>query len=51
LFAALRLQRKTVEFVRYPAETSHGLSRNGPPSLRLHRLQENLNWLGRWLKP
>lgn len=50
MFAALRLQRKPVEFVRYPAETSHGLSRSGPPSLRLDRLQRNLAWLNRWLK-
>ena len=50
LFAALRLQRKPVEFVRYPAETSHGLSRNGPPDLRLDRLQRNLAWLGKYLK-
>ena len=49
LFAALRMQGKTVEFVRYPAETSHGMSRNGPPSLRLDRLQRNLSWLNRWL--
>jgi len=51
LFAALRLQRKPVEFVRYPAETSHGLSRNGPPDLRLDRLQRNLGWLNKYLKP
>jgi len=51
LFAALRLQRKPVEFVRYPAETSHGLSRNGPPDLRLDRLQRNLAWLDKYLKP
>lgn len=50
LFAALRLQRKIVEYVRYPAESSHGLSRNGPPDLRLDRLQRNLAWLARWLK-
>ncbi|HZP80894.1 MAG TPA: S9 family peptidase [Chthonomonadaceae bacterium] len=50
LFAALRQQRKTVEFVRYPAETSHGLSRNGPPDLRFDRLHRNLEWLNRWLK-
>ena len=50
LFAALRLQRKTVEFVRYPAETSHGMSRNGPPTLRLDRLQRNVEWLNRYLK-
>ncbi len=51
LFTALRLQRKVVEFVRYPASSSHGLSRNGPPDLRIHRLQTNLEWLDRWLKP
>jgi dipeptidyl aminopeptidase/acylaminoacyl peptidase len=50
LFAALRFQRKTVEYIRYPAEASHGLSRNGPPDLRLDRLHANLDWLGRWLK-
>lgn len=50
LFAALRWQRKEVEFARYPAETSHGLSRNGPPDLREDRLQRNLAWLDRWLK-
>lgn len=50
LFAALRQQRKVVEFVRYPAESSHGLSRNGPPDLRIDRLKRNLAWLDRWLK-
>jgi dipeptidyl aminopeptidase/acylaminoacyl peptidase len=50
LFAALRAQRKTVEFVRYPAESSHGLSRSGPPDLRLDRLRRNLAWLDRYLK-
>lgn len=50
LFAALRLQRKTVEYFRYPAEASHGLSRNGPPDLRQDRLERNLAWLDRWLK-
>ncbi|HSV72330.1 MAG TPA: S9 family peptidase [Chthonomonadales bacterium] len=51
LFAALRWQRRTVELARYPAETSHGLSRNGPPDMRLDRLRRNLDWLDRWLKP
>ncbi len=50
LFAALRLQKKPVEFVRYPAETSHGLSRNGPPDLRLDRLERNLAWLNKYLR-
>lgn len=51
IFTALRLQKKTVEFVRYPGETSHGMSRNGPPNLRVDRLQRNLAWLDKWLKP
>ncbi|HEX5324417.1 MAG TPA: S9 family peptidase [Capsulimonadaceae bacterium] len=51
IFTALRLQRKTAEFVRYPGETSHGMSRGGPPNLRVDRLQRNLAWLNRWLKP
>ncbi len=38
LFAALRRLKKQVIFVRYPAETSHGLSRSGPPDLRIDRL-------------
>lgn len=51
LFAALRVQRKPVEFVRYPAESSHGMSRNGPPDLRLDRLRRNLAFLQRHLMP
>jgi acylaminoacyl-peptidase len=50
LFAALRHQRKPVEFVRYPASTSHGMSRNGPPDMRLDRLRRNLAWLDKYLK-
>lgn len=50
LFTALRLQRKTVEFVRYPGESSHGMSRNGPPDLRMDRLRRNLAWLDKYLK-
>ena len=49
-FAALRLQNKPVEFVRYPASSSHGLSRNGPPDLRIDRLKRNLGWLDKYLK-
>lgn len=50
LFSALRIQRKTVEYLRFPAESSHGLSRNGPPDLRLQRLEANRDWLKRWLQ-
>ncbi|MCX7992882.1 MAG: prolyl oligopeptidase family serine peptidase, partial [Fimbriimonadales bacterium] len=44
LFAALRRQGKEVLYVRYPAESSHGLSRSGPPDLRRHRLEQYLAW-------
>ncbi len=44
LFAALVRQGKEVLYVRYPAESSHGLSRSGPPDLRRHRLEQYLNW-------
>ena len=39
LFAALRRLRRPVEYVRYPPEADHGLSRTGPPDLRLDRLE------------
>ena len=49
VFMALRLQNVPTRFVRYPATTSHGLSRSGPPDLRLHRLGQIVAWLRRWL--
>ena len=36
-------------FVRYPRETSHGMSRMGPPDLRMHRLREITAWWKRWM--
>jgi len=50
VFVALQVQGIESRFVRYPASTSHGLSRNGPPDLRLHRLGEITRWWGRQLK-
>lgn len=50
VFTALQQQGVESRFVRYPVETSHGMSRNGPPDLRLHRLGEIVNWLGKYLK-
>ncbi|MCA9286187.1 MAG: S9 family peptidase [Phycisphaerales bacterium] len=47
--AALTILGVPTRFVRYPASTSHGLSRGGPPDLRMHRLTEIVGWLGRWL--
>jgi dipeptidyl aminopeptidase/acylaminoacyl peptidase len=49
VFAALKLRGIPTRFVRYPASTSHGLSRKGPPDLRLHRLGKYLEWSKRWL--
>ena len=50
IFSALKIQNVPARFVRYPSETSHGMSRNGPPDMRLHRLDEILNWWRRWFK-
>jgi dipeptidyl aminopeptidase/acylaminoacyl peptidase len=49
VFAALQVIGVESRFVRYPATTSHGLSRGGPPDLRLHRLREILAWWKRHL--
>jgi dipeptidyl aminopeptidase/acylaminoacyl peptidase len=50
VFTALQQQGIESRFVRYPESTSHGMSRNGPPDLRLHRLREITNWLGKFLR-
>ncbi len=48
LFTFLKLQRKTVEMVRFEGE-SHGLSRGGKPQNRLERLSRIADWLRRHL--
>jgi dipeptidyl aminopeptidase/acylaminoacyl peptidase len=50
LFAILRLLKREVEFVRFPAE-SHELSRAGSPAHRLMRFEAILEWFGRHLHP
>ena len=50
LFAALKRLKKEVVFVRYPQETSHGLSRSGPPDLRIDRLNRIAEWLDKWCR-
>jgi dipeptidyl aminopeptidase/acylaminoacyl peptidase len=50
VFAALQARGIPTRFVRYPATTSHGLSRSGPPDLRYHRQREYLAWLEKYLK-
>ena len=49
-FTVLKLQNVPTRFVRYPASSSHGMSRSGPPDLRLHRLHQIVNWWKKWLK-
>ena len=50
VFHALQAQNVPSRFVRYPQSTFHGLSRNGPPDLRLHRLGEIGKWMTKYLK-
>jgi len=49
VYAALQAQNVPSRYVRYPAETSHGMSRNGPVDLRMHRLGEILDWWAKWI--
>ena len=49
LFVALKRIGVEVVYARYPAETNHGLSRSGPPDLRLDRLQRIADWLDKYL--
>jgi dipeptidyl aminopeptidase/acylaminoacyl peptidase len=44
VFCALQSQGVESRFVRYPVSTSHGMSRGGPPDLRIHRLTEITKW-------
>lgn len=50
VFAALQAQGVESRFVRYPQSTFHGLSRSGPPDLRVHRLREITDWWHRWFR-
>lgn len=49
VFAALKHRGVPTRFVRYPPETSHGMSRSGPPDLRIDRLRRILDWWREWL--
>jgi dipeptidyl aminopeptidase/acylaminoacyl peptidase len=49
LFAVLRRLRRPVEYVSYPPNADHGLSRTGPPDLRLDRLERILAWFDQHL--
>ena len=48
LFAILRLLKRDVELVRFPAE-SHELTRSGSPLHRVMRFEVMLDWFGRYL--
>jgi dipeptidyl aminopeptidase/acylaminoacyl peptidase len=50
LFEILRLLKREVEFVRFPAE-SHELTRSGSPVHRLMRFETILEWFERHLQP
>ncbi|MHC4416273.1 MAG: S9 family peptidase [Planctomycetota bacterium] len=49
VFSALKLLNVPTRLVRYPRSSSHGLSRGGPPDLRLHRLEQILGWWKKYL--
>jgi dipeptidyl aminopeptidase/acylaminoacyl peptidase len=49
LYVALKLQRKPVEFWRFP-EDNHEMSRSGKPRNRLKRFEVILSWFDRHLK-
>jgi dipeptidyl aminopeptidase/acylaminoacyl peptidase len=49
LFVTLRLLRRPVELVRFPAE-SHELTRSGSPLHRVQRFEIVLEWFDRYLK-
>ena len=48
LFTFLKVQKKTVELIRFEGE-SHGLSRGGRPQNRLERLNRIVDWFRRYL--
>ena len=50
VFSVLKLRNVPARLVRYPRSSSHGLSRGGPPDLRLHRLDQILGWWKKYLK-
>ena len=50
MFAILRLLRREVELVRFPAE-SHELTRSGSPVHRVMRFELMLEWFERYLQP
>jgi dipeptidyl aminopeptidase/acylaminoacyl peptidase len=50
VFMVLKVKKVPTRFVRYPKNTSHGMSRGGPADLRIHRLEQILEWWKIYLK-
>lgn len=50
VFTLLKVRGIPTRFVRYPQTTSHGMSRCGPADLRIHRIEQILEWWKTWLK-
>jgi len=50
VFTVLNLRKIPCRYIRYPASTSHGMSRGGPPDMRLHRLNAIVDWWAKYLK-
>ncbi|SEN87689.1 acylaminoacyl-peptidase [Amphibacillus marinus] len=48
LYVALKMRKQPTRLVRFP-KSSHGLSRNGDPSLRIERLTEIIDWFEKYL--
>ena len=49
VFTLLKYKDVPTRFVRYPRSTSHGMSRGGPPDMRMHRLHQILDWWKKYL--
>ncbi len=47
VFYVLKALGVEAKFIRYPSVTSHGMSRNGPPDMRIHRVKAIMAW---WAK-
>lgn len=48
LFIALKRQRKTVKFIRFP-ESNHDVSKSGKPSLRIRHYEYISDWFAQYL--
>lgn len=48
LYIALKHQKKTTKFIRFP-ESNHELSRSGKPNLRIDRLNYIVNWFKKYI--